>query len=113
MIRIITKVLVVALALLLAAKFIPGIEISNLYIAVISAVVIGLINLLVRPILFVLTLPLTIITLGLFAFVLNALMIAFAAYFVEGFSVEGFLPALVLSLLVAIAGSLSDSLFEE
>ncbi len=109
----IAKVLVVAVTLLLAAKFIPGIEISSLYIAVISAVVIGLINLLIRPVLFLLTLPLTIITLGIFAFVLNALMIMFAASFVEGFSVDGFLPALILSLLISLAGSVSDSLFAE
>lgn len=109
----IAKVLVVAVTLLLAAKFIPGIEISSLHIAVISAIVIGLINLLIRPVLFLLTLPLTIITLGIFAFVLNALMIMFAASFVEGFSVAGFLPALILSFLISLAGSVSDSLFAE
>ncbi len=113
MTQMIVKVLVVAVTLLLAAKFIPGIEISSLYIAVISAIVIGLINLLIRPVLFILTLPLTIITLGIFAFVLNALMIMFAASFVEGFSVDGFLPALILSFLVSLAGSLSDHLFAE
>lgn len=113
MAHVVAKVLIVAITLLLATKFIPGIEISSLYIAVISAVVIGLINLLVRPVLFVLTLPLTLITFGIFAFVLNALMIIFAAYFVEGFTVTGFLPALILSFLVSLAGSLSDNLFKE
>lgn len=113
MIKIITHVVVVALALLLAARFIPGIEISSFYIALISAVVIGLLNLIIRPVLFVLTLPLTILTFGLFAFVLNALMVWFAASFIEGFAIEGFWPALLCSLVVSVASFLASRINED
>lgn len=110
MIKIITHVLVVAIALIISAQLIPGIEITGFYIAVVSAVVIGLINLIIRPILFVLTLPLTILTFGLFAFVLNALMVWFAASFIEGFSIDGFWPALLCSLVVSVASFLASRL---
>lgn len=106
--KLVIQVVIVALALLLAAYIIPGIDVSSFFIALIAAIVIGLLNLIVRPILFVLTLPLTIVTFGLFAFVLNALMFLFAAYFVDGFTVSGFIPALLGSLLVSIASTLGD-----
>jgi len=108
--KLIIRVLVVALALLLVAEVIPDIEISSFYVAVISAIVLGLLNLLVRPVLFVLTLPLTLITFGLFAFVLNALMVLFAASFIEGFNVDGFIPALLCSLFVSLASMVSDKI---
>lgn len=101
-------VLVVAVALIVSAYFVPGIEVESFMIAIVAAVVLGLLNLVVRPVLFFLTLPVTILTLGLFAFVLNAFMFMFAAYFVDGFSVTGFIPALIGSLLVSVAGALSD-----
>ena len=101
-------VLVVAVTLVVAAYLIPGIEVSSFTIAIVAAVILGLLNLVVRPILFVLTLPITLITFGLFAFVLNALMFMFAAYFVDGFTVSGFIPALIGSLFVAIASTLSS-----
>lgn len=108
--KLIVHVVVVALALLLAAEIVPGIEISSFYIALIAAVVIGLLNLLVRPVLFILTLPLTLVTFGLFAFILNALMVWFAASFIEGFSADGFIPALLCSLFVSIASVITDRL---
>lgn len=102
MYNLILKVLIGALALLITAYFIPGIVVESLYVAVIAAIILGLINLIVRPILFVLTLPVTILTLGLFTFVLNALLFWFAASFIEGFYVSGFLAALLGSILVSI-----------
>lgn len=106
--KIVLHVLIVALALLFSAYIIPGIEVSSVYIAIIAAIIIGLLNLVVRPILFILTLPLTIITFGLFAFVLNALLFLFAASFVGGFAVDGFIPALLGSIVVSIASALSS-----
>jgi putative membrane protein len=108
--KILLHVLVVAVALLAAAYIIPGIEVANFYVALIAAVILGLLNLVIRPILFVLTLPITIITFGLFAFVLNALIFWFAASFIEGFEVAGFLPALLGSLAVALASAVSGKL---
>jgi putative membrane protein len=108
--KILLHVLVVAVALLAAAYTIPGIEVASFYVALISAVIIGLLNLVIRPILFVLTLPITIITFGLFALVLNALIFWFAASFMEGFDVAGFLPALLGSLVVSLASAVSGKL---
>ena len=108
--RLIIRILVSALALLLAAYVIPGIAVSSLYVAVIAAVILGLLNLIARPILVILTLPITIVTLGLFIFVINALLFWFAASFIEGFSVNGFLPALIGSIFVSVVSALGHKL---
>ena len=106
--KLILHVLIVAVALLVSAYIIPGIEVASVYIAIIAALILGLLNLVIRPILFILTLPLTIITFGLFAFVLNALIFWFAASFIEGFTVTGFIPALLGSIVVAIASAMAS-----
>ena len=108
--KFVIQILVVAGALLLSAYVIPGIEVSSIYIALIAAFILGLLNLVVRPILFVLTLPITLITFGLFAFVLNALIFMFAASFIDGFEVDGFIPALLGSLVVSIASTLAHKI---
>lgn len=108
--KFVIHILVVAGALLLSAYLIPGIEVSGIYIAIVAALILGLLNLVVRPILFVLTLPITLITFGLFAFVLNALIFMFAASFIDGFGVNGFIPALLGSLVVSVASTLADKI---
>jgi putative membrane protein len=80
--------------------------------AMIAALVIGLLNTLLRPILVLLTLPVTILTLGLFLFVINALMFYFAASVLEGFHVTGFVAALVGSLLYSLCGLVVDAAME-
>jgi putative membrane protein len=105
---LITKLLLTALTLLVVAKYVPGIVVDGFYPALIAAVILGLLNLFVRPILFVLTLPITVVTLGLFMFVINASLFWFAASFVEGFSVTGFLPALIGSLIVSVVSALGN-----
>lgn len=89
-----------ALALMLLAQLVPGISVSSFYAALIAALILGLVNALIRPILFLLTLPVTIVTLGLFALVLNALLLWFVGTIVKGFTVEGFFPALVGSIIL-------------
>lgn len=108
--KFVIQILIVAGALLLCAYIIPGIEVSSIYIALVAAFILGLLNLVVRPILFVLTLPITLITFGLFAFVLNALIFMFAASFIDGFEVDGFIPALLGSLVVSIASTLGHKI---
>jgi putative membrane protein len=108
--KIIARVLITALALLLVAKFIPGIMVNGLYPAIIAAIILGLLNLVVRPILVLLTLPITILTLGLFMFVINAALFLFVASFVEGFAVSGFLTALVGSLIVSVISAIGNKL---
>lgn len=93
------------LAILIAAYIIPGVDVT-LVGAVVLAVVLGIINLFIKPILTILTLPLTIVTLGLFSLVLNAGLIILAAYVVPGFIVTGFLPALLFSVLLSLINAL-------
>lgn len=105
MIKIALKVLITAGALLLVARFIPGIAIDSFMSAVIAALVLGALNLTVKPVLLILTLPITLITFGLFAFVLNAFMFALAAYILPGFTVAGFIPALIGSIVVTFVST--------
>lgn len=109
--KYIAKFLLIALVIFLIQKFVPGIVVANYYSALLVALVLALLNLLVRPILFVLTLPITILTLGLFFFILNALMFYLASTIVKGFTIHGFLPALIGSLIVTVASWLLDRLF--
>lgn len=110
--KLIAKVIITALALIITAKVLPGIEISGLYTAIITAVVLGLLNITVKPILVVLTLPITLLTLGLFILVINALLFLFAASFIEGFAVSGFIPALIGSIVVSVISTLANSLID-
>lgn len=88
------------------AWILPGVKINSLWTLIVSAFVLGLVNLLIKPILFLLTLPLSIITLGLFYFVINALMVLLAAKFVKGFEVKSFWWALLFSLIVSALSSI-------
>jgi putative membrane protein len=92
-----------ALALLAVAYFVPGIHVSSFMYALIAAAVIGLANILIKPILLILTLPVTILTLGLFIFVINGLMFWLAGYFLQGFDVKtitaGIIGAIVYSII--------------
>jgi putative membrane protein len=90
-----------ALAVFIVANIIPGIYVSDFYVAILVSLVLGFINLLIRPVLLILTLPINIITLGLFSFVTNALLFWFVAFLIKGFEIDGFLPALVGSLFVS------------
>lgn len=105
MYTLLARVLLVALTLLVVAELVPGIGIDGLYPALIAALVLGVLNVFVRPVLFILTLPITVLTLGLFIFVINAALFMFAASFIDGFTVIGFLPALIGSLIVSIVST--------
>lgn len=91
-----------ALALLFIAWIIPGISIDGFKAALLASLVIGIINVLVRPILVIITIPITLLTLGLFIFILNALLFLFIGHIVPGFHVDGFLSALLGSILLSI-----------
>ncbi len=104
--KIIFRILLSALALLACARFVPGISVSNWTVAIIAAIVLGLLNLIVRPILFILTLPITFLTLGLFMFVLNAIVFLLASSLVPGFVVDGFVPALIGSFVVSFVSAI-------
>jgi putative membrane protein len=102
--RLIAKWLLSALALLLVTYIYTGVQVSNFTSALIAAAVIGLLNMVVRPVLVVLTLPVTLVTLGLFLFVINALLFWAASGILSGFQVNGFLAALIGSLIYSLLG---------
>ena len=101
-----------ALALLLVAHLYPGVEVKSFVSALIAAFVLGLLNTLLRPILVLLTLPVTVLSLGLFLFVINALMFWSAASLLDGFGVAGFGAALIGSLLYSLCGMVIDVFIE-
>ena len=100
--------LLLAAALLLVAHLYPGVSVASFASALLAALVIGLFNTLVRPLLVLLTLPVTLLTLGLFLFVINALMFWAAASLLDGFNVAGFTAALIGSLLYSVCGVVID-----
>ena len=106
---IIIRLLLSAAAVLIAAYLLPGVE-TTLTGAVVLAVVLGVINLFLKPVLRVLTLPLTVLTLGLFALVLNALLVLLADALVPGFSVAGFWSAFFFAIIVALINALFHAL---
>lgn len=106
--KIIAKVLLSAVALLLVAELLPGVMVEGIYAAIVTALVLGILNVLVRPVLVILTLPITMITLGLFIFIINALLFWFTASFIEGFEVSGFLSALLGSLIVSVISAVGN-----
>lgn len=110
--KTILRILITAGALLLCAYIVPGISVGSFLAAVIAAIVLGLLNLTARPILIVLTLPVTIVTLGLFMFLINAIVFSLTASFVQGFVVDGFLPALVGSLVVSVINMIANWFFK-
>lgn len=91
-----------ALALLFIAWLIPGITIENFQAALLASFVIGLVNVFVRPIFVIITIPVTVFTLGLFIFIINAILFGLVAYLVPGFEVNGFFPALLGSIMLSI-----------
>ena len=110
--KIVIRWLLLAAALLLVAHLYPGVQVANFTAAMIAALVLGLLNALLRPILVLLTLPVTVLTLGLFLFVINALMFYFAASLLDGFHVTGFVAALIGSLLYSLCGLVIDAAME-
>jgi len=112
MMKTLIRWLLLAGALLLVAHLYPGVVVKSFSSALIAAAVLGLLNTLLRPILVLLTLPVTVISLGLFLFVINALMFWSAAYLLSGFGVESFTAALIGSLIYSLCGMLIDTLME-
>lgn len=107
-----TRWLLLAGALLLVAHLYPGVEVKSFGSAMIAALILGLLNTLLRPILVLLTLPVTVVSLGLFLFVINALMFWAAAGVLDGFAVTGFAAALIGSLIYSLCGMLIDTVVE-
>jgi len=108
--RFLARLVLNGLAIIIAAWLLPGIHITSPLSALLAGVILGFVNAIVRPVLFFLTLPLTLLTLGLFIFVLNAICFALTARLVPGFSVDGFFSALFGALLVSVVSWILNGL---
>lgn len=107
---LIIRILISAVAVIVASYLIPGVFVDGFGTALIVAIVLGLLNAFLKPILVFLTIPITILTLGLFYLVINVLMIYLTDYLVGGFRVDGFIAALLFSILVSIVTWLIDAI---
>ena len=110
--KILARWLLLAAALLLVTALYPAVSVKSFGAAMLAAFVLGLLNTLVRPVLVLLTLPVTVVTLGLFLFVINALMFWAAASMLDGFNVTGFGAALIGSLIYSLCGLVIDAAVE-
>ena len=108
---IIIKILIAGVAAFLTAWLLPGVQLDGFVSAIILAIVLALLNAVVRPILVILTIPVTILTLGLFLLVINALIVMLASYLLSGFNVDGFLWALIFSLVLSVIEAILDMIF--
>jgi len=108
--RILINLLITAVIVYLLANFLPGISVDGFGSSIIVVIVLALLNFLVKPILQLISIPITILTLGLFLFVINALIILLCSYLMGGkFEVDGFFPALLFSLVLSIVQSIVGS----
>jgi putative membrane protein len=113
MIKTLLRWALLAAALLLVAHLYSGVEVRSFTAALLAALVLGLFNAIVRPILVLLTLPVTLITLGLFLFIINALMFYWSASLLDGFAVRGFAAALIGSLIYSACALVIDVALEK
>lgn len=111
--KLILRILLSALAVILLANFLPNVSVDSYMTAIIVAVVLSLLNFIVKPILVILTLPVTILTFGLFLLIINAIIILLADHLIAGFNVEGIWWALLFSLLLSFLQSILFSLLKE
>ncbi|MDH5340984.1 MAG: phage holin family protein [Rubrivivax sp.] len=111
--KLIARWLLLATALLLIAQLLPGVQVAGFGAALAATLVLGLLNTLVRPVLVLLTLPVTLLTLGLFLFVVNATMFWAAASLLDGLRVQGFGSALLGSIVYGLCGMVIDAAVEQ
>lgn len=111
--KFILRIVLSAIAVIILSYVLPGVAVDSFVTAILVAVVLGLLNFMVKPILVILTLPITIVTLGLFLLVINALIILLAAHFIDGFQVTSIWWAVLFSLLLSFLQSILYSILKE
>lgn len=111
--KLLLRILITSALVLLIANLMTGVHVANFTTALIVAVVLGLLNIFIKPILVILTLPITVITLGLFLLIINALIIILCDNIVGGFSVDTFFTALLFSIILSVSQSLMYAIFGE
>jgi putative membrane protein len=111
MLQFVLTWLATAISLMITAWLVPGLTITSFTAAAVGAIVLGLVNAIVKPILILFTLPLTILTLGLFLLVVNAIAFSLVGYFTPGFVVAGFFPALFGSIVLSFVSGIIGQVF--
>ncbi|WP_185783204.1 phage holin family protein [Croceivirga lutea] len=111
--KFLLRILLSAGAVLILANVLPGVTVTSFTVALIVAIVLGLLNFIVKPILVILTLPITILTLGIFLLFINAIIILLADAFIDGFAVSNIWWAIIFSLLLSFLQSIFFSLLKE
>ena len=113
MINLLVRFLLNGVAVLTTAYLLPGVEVKNYETALITALVLSIANVVVKPILIVFTIPITVVTLGLFLLVINALVVLLVDYLVDGFTVDNFWWALAFSLIMSIFNSIINDILKD
>jgi len=111
--RIIVSWIILAISVFATAYLLPGIHVTDFVAALWASLGLGIINAVLRPIILILTLPINILTLGLLTFVINALLVMFAAHLVDGFMVDGFVWALLFSLVLSVINGILGALIKK
>jgi putative membrane protein len=104
--KLLIRLIISTLAILVAANVVPGVVVAGTTTAIIAAIVLGILNTFLKPVLQILALPITILTLGLFYIIVNVFIIYLASYLVDGFSISGFIPALLFGLVVSVVSGI-------
>ncbi len=108
--RLLISLLLNTLALIITAYIVPGFQVADFQSALLAAIVLGVINTFIKPILVFLTFPLTIVTLGLFVFVVNAIVLFITSYFVAGLTINGWLPAILGAIVLSVVSTVLSML---
>ncbi|TSC86832.1 MAG: membrane protein [Microgenomates group bacterium Gr01-1014_7] len=111
--QIIVALVINALALLLTAYVVPGFKVDNFTTALLAAVVLGVVNTFIKPVLSYVTAPLTIVTLGLFTFVVNAIVLFIVSYFVPGLMIGGWVSAILGAIVLSVVATVLNSLLKD
>ena len=106
------KIVLTTVAAIVAAYLLPGVTIDTLFTAIMVALVLALLNAVLKPILVILTIPITIVTLGLFLLVINAIIVKLADFFIDGFAVSGWITAILFSLIVSVVRYILDAIVD-
>lgn len=104
------KIIINTVAIAITAYILPGVKVESVFVALVVAVVLGIINMLVKPVLVILTLPINILMLGLFTFVINGLLVLLASSIVPGFHIDGFWTAVLFSIITSIISGFLDTI---
>ena len=110
--QLVARIISTTLAILLVTKLMPGVSVDNAWTAIVLSIILSLLNIFVKPLLIFLTLPITVVTLGLFLLVINAAIILIASEIVSGFQVNGFWWAMLFSIVLSLVVSLFDKINE-